>query len=296
MIFSSFSSKTGFMNPCIAAKKNGHDPLGCVRMAFLSGVRCAPAFFERCGRFAKNCVCSRLHSPQRLTRLCGCCDEPHFCFCKNGFHESLYHSQKKRTRPVRVCPYDFLSGVRCAPAFFERCGRFTKNCVCSRLHSPQRLTLLCGCCDEPHFCFRKNGFHESLYRNKKRTRPVRVCPYIFVQGYGAFRKTSTADAVARSFLLTPDFAVGKSSFFRRFDEPHFCFRKNGFHESLYHSQKKRTRPARVCPFLAAIQGFEPRQAESEAAVLPLHYIAIPRLYIKPLYYTTFRKFVKGDKC
>ena len=193
---------------------------------FLSGVRCAPAFFERCGRFAKNCVCSRLHSPQRLTRLCGCCDEPHFCFRKNGFHESLYHSQKKRTRPVRVCPYDFLSGVRCAPAFFERCGRFAKNCVCSRLHSPQRLTRLCGCCDEPHFCFRKNGFHESLY----------------------------------------------------------------------HSQKKRTRPVRVCPFLAAIQGFEPRQAESEAAVLPLHYIAIPRLYIKPLYYTTFRKFVKGDKC
>ena len=48
--------------------------------------------------------------------------------------------------------------------------------------------------------------------------------------------------------------------------------------------------------LAAIQGFEPRQAESEAAVLPLHYIAIPRLHIKPLYYTTFRKFVKGDKC
>ena len=49
-------------------------------------------------------------------------------------------------------------------------------------------------------------------------------------------------------------------------------------------------------YMAAIQGFEPRQAESEAAVLPLHYIAIPRLYIKPLYYTTFRKFVKGDKC
>lgn len=153
MIFFCFFRKTGFMNPCISAKKNGHDPLGCVRMTFLSGGRCAPAFFERCGRFTKNCVCSRLHSPQRLTRLCGCCDEPHFCFRKNGFHESLYHSQKKRTRPVRVCP-----------------------------------------------------------------------------------------------------------------------------------------------FLAAIQGFEPRQAESEAAVLPLHYIAIPRLYIKPLYYTTFRKFVKGDKC
>ena len=49
-------------------------------------------------------------------------------------------------------------------------------------------------------------------------------------------------------------------------------------------------------YMAAIQGFEPRQAESEAAVLPLHYIAIPRLHIKPLYYTTFRKFVKGDKC
>ena len=64
-------AKTGFMNPCITAKKNGHDPLGCVRMTFLSGVRCAPAFFERCGRFTKNCVCSRLHSPQRLTRLCG---------------------------------------------------------------------------------------------------------------------------------------------------------------------------------------------------------------------------------
>ena len=126
--------------------------------------------------------------------------------------------------------------------------------------------------------------------------PLGCVRMTFCQGYGAFRKTSTADAVARSFLLTPDFAVGKSSFFRRFDEPHFCFRKNGFHESLYHSQKKRTRPARVCPFLAAIQGFEPRQAESEAAVLPLHYIAIPRLYIKPLYYTTFRKFVKGDKC
>ena len=64
-------AKTGFMNPCITAKKNGHDPFGCVRMTFLSGVRCAPAFFERCGRFTKNCVCSRLHSPQRLTRLCG---------------------------------------------------------------------------------------------------------------------------------------------------------------------------------------------------------------------------------
>ena len=24
-------AKTGFMNPCITAKKNGHDPLGCVR-------------------------------------------------------------------------------------------------------------------------------------------------------------------------------------------------------------------------------------------------------------------------
>lgn len=66
-----------------------------------------------------------------------------------------------------MCPHGLSSGVRCAPAFFERCGRFTKNCVCSRLHSPQRLTRLCGCCDEPHFCFRKNGFHESLYRNKK---------------------------------------------------------------------------------------------------------------------------------
>ena len=64
-------AKTGFMNPCITTKKNGHDPLGCVRMTFLSGVRCAPAFFERCGRFTKNCVCSPLHSPQRLTRLCG---------------------------------------------------------------------------------------------------------------------------------------------------------------------------------------------------------------------------------
>ena len=153
-------------------------------------------------------------------------DEPHFCFRKNGVHESLYHNQKKRTRPIRVCPYDFLSGVRCAPAFFERCGRFTKNCVCSRLHSPQRLTRLCGCCDEPHFCFAKTGFMNPCITAKK----------------------------------------------------------------------KRTRPIRVCPFLAAIQGFEPRQAESEAAVLPLHYIAIPRLYIKPLYYTTFRKFVKGDKC
>ena len=50
----------------------------------------------------------------------------------------------------------------------------------------------------------------------------------YCTGYGAFRKTSTADAVARSFLLTPDFAVGKSSFFRRFDEPHFCYAKTGF--------------------------------------------------------------------
>ena len=263
---------------------------------FCAGVRCAPAFFERCGRFTKNCVCSRLHSPQRLTRLCGCCDEPHFCFRKNGFHESRI-TAKKRTRPVRVCPYIFVRGTlrftklrpltRCPkffaysrlrgrkkflfppfrrtpffafaktgfmnpcitakktdttrsgvsgttfcqgygalPHFSNARGRFTKNCVCSRLHSPQRLTRLCGCCDEPH---------SSLSQKR-------------------------------------------------------------FHESLYHSQKKRTRPVRVCPFLAAIQGFEPRQAESEAAVLPLHYIAIPRLYIKPLYYTTFRKFVKGDKC
>ena len=103
MIFFFFFRKTGFMNPCIAIKKRTRPARVCP-YDFLSGVRCAPAFFERCGRFAKNCVCSRLHSPQRLTRLCGCCDEPHFCFRKNGFHESLYHSQKKRTRPVRVCP------------------------------------------------------------------------------------------------------------------------------------------------------------------------------------------------
>ena len=50
----------------------------------------------------------------------------------------------------------------------------------------------------------------------------------YCTGYGAFRKTSTADAVARSFLLTRDFAVGKSSFFRRFDEAHFRFAKTGF--------------------------------------------------------------------
>ena len=151
-------AKTGFMNPCITAKKNGHDPYGCVRMTFLSGVRCAPAFFERCGRFAKNCVCSRLHSPQRLTRLCGCCDEPHFCYAKTGFMNPCITAKKNGHDPYGCVRMTFLSGVRCAPAFFERCGRFAKNCVCSRLHSPQRLTRLCGCCDEPHFCYAKTGF------------------------------------------------------------------------------------------------------------------------------------------
>ena len=99
MIFFFFFRENGLHEFLYRSQKNGHDPLGCVRMTFLSGVRCAPAFFERCGRFTKNCVCSRLHSPQRLTRLCGCCDEPHFCFRKNGFHESLYHSQKKTDTP-----------------------------------------------------------------------------------------------------------------------------------------------------------------------------------------------------
>lgn len=100
MIFFCFFRKTGFMNPCISAKKNGHDPLGCVRMTFLSGGRCAPAFFERCGRFTKNCVCSRLHSPQRLTRLCGCCDEPHFCFRKNGFMNPCITAKKNGHDPL----------------------------------------------------------------------------------------------------------------------------------------------------------------------------------------------------
>ena len=58
--------------------------------------------------------------------------------------------------------------------------------------------------------------------------PLGCVRMAYCTGYGAFRKTSTADAVARSFLLTPDFAVGKSSFFRRFDEPHFCYAKTGF--------------------------------------------------------------------
>ena len=79
---------------------------------------------------------------------------------------------------------------------------------------------------------------------------------------------------------------GKISFFLRFDEP-LSLRESGVLKSPYRSLKKTDTPVWVCPFLAAIQGFEPRQAESEAAVLPLHYIAIPRLCIKPLYYTTF---------
>ena len=250
MIFFLFSRKNGLHESLYCSQKNGHDPYGCVRMTFLSGVRCAPAFFERCGRFAKNCVCSRLHSPQRLTRLCGCCDEPHFCFRKNGLHESLYHSQKKRTRPIRVCPYDFLSGVRCAPAFFERCGRFAKNCVCSRLHSPQRLTRLCGCCDEPHFCFRKNGLHESLYHSqKKRTRPIRVCPYDFLSGVrcapaffercGRFAKNCVCSRLHSPQRLTR--LCGCC------DEPHFCYAKTGFMNPCIAIQK-RTRPIRVCPY------------------------------------------------
>lgn len=71
-----------------------------------------------------------------------------------------------------------------------------------------------------------------------------------------------------------------------FGEP-LSLRENGVLKSPYRNLKKTDTPVWVCPFLAAIQGFEPRQAESEAAVLPLHYIAIPRLCIKPLYYTTF---------
>ena len=94
-------------------------------------------------------------------------DEPHFCYAKTGFMNSCITAKKKRTRPVRGCPYGLLYGVRCAPAFFERCGRFAKNCVCSRLHSPQRLTRLCGCCDEPHFCYAKTGFMNPCITAKK---------------------------------------------------------------------------------------------------------------------------------
>ena len=165
MIFFCFFRKTGFMNPCISAKKNGHDPLGCVRMTFLSGGRCAPAFFERCGRFTKNCVCSRLHSPQRLTRLCGCCDEPHFCFRKNGFHESLYHSQKKRTRPVRVCPYIFVRGT----------VRFAKlrplmrlpEVFCSLPTSRSEKVPFSAVSTNPIFAFAKTGFMNPCITAKK---------------------------------------------------------------------------------------------------------------------------------
>ena len=73
------------MNPCIAVKKNGHDPFGCVRVACLQGYGALPHFSNAAGVLRKNCVCSRLHSPQRLTRLCGCCDEPIFAFAKTGF-------------------------------------------------------------------------------------------------------------------------------------------------------------------------------------------------------------------
>lgn len=80
-----------------------------------------------------------------------------------------------------------------------------------------------------HFCYAKTGFMNPCITAKKNGHdPLGCVRMTFYQGYGAFRKTSTADAVARSFLLTPDFAVGKSSFFRRFDETHFCFAKTGF--------------------------------------------------------------------
>ena len=129
-----------------------------------------------------------------------------------------------------MCPYDFLSGLRCAPAFFERCGRFTKNCVCSRLHSPQRLTRLCGCCDEPHFCFRKNGLHESLYHSqKKRTRPVRVCPYdFFVRGTVRFAKLRPLMRLPEVFCSLPTSRSEKVPFSAVSTNPIFAFAKTGF--------------------------------------------------------------------
>ena len=80
-----------------------------------------------------------------------------------------------------------------------------------------------------------------------------VSVWLCCTGYGAFRKTSTADAVARSFLLTPDFAVGKSSFFRRFDEPIFCFRKNEVHESPY--RRKNGHNPLGCVRIGFVQGY-----------------------------------------
>ena len=180
MIFFFFFRKTDFMNPCITAKKNGHNPLGRVRIFLCRGTV----------RFAKlrplmrlpEVFCSLPTSRSEKVPFSAVSTNPIFAFAKTGFMNPCI-AIKKRTRPIRVCPYDFLSGVRCAPAFFERCGRFTKNCVCSRLHSPQRLTRLCGCCDEPHFCFAKTGFmNPCITAKKKRTRPVRVCPYDFLSG------------------------------------------------------------------------------------------------------------------
>lgn len=105
---------------------------------------------------------------------------------------------------------------------------------------------------------------------------VRLSLYnFFIQGYGTLHFFSTAVAVPekKRSLPTPR---GKISFFLRFGEP-LSLRENGVLKSPHRSLKKTDTPVWVCPFLAAIQGFEPRQAESEAAVLPLHYIAIPRL-------------------
>ena len=133
---------------------------------------------------------------------------------------------QKRTRPIRVCPHDFLSGVRCAPAFFERCGRFAKNCVCSRLHSPQRLTRLCGCCDEPHFCFRKNGLHESLYRNKKTdTTHTGVSVWLIVRGTVRFAKLRPLMRLPEVFCSLPTSRSEKVPFSAVSTNPIFAMQK-----------------------------------------------------------------------
>ena len=193
------------------------------------------------------------------------------------------------TSSISVGNHGCDTGVRYASLFFDRCCGSRKK---RSLPTPRGKISFFLRFDEP-LSLRESGVLKFPYRNLKKTdTPVWVCPFAFIKFFeyrGTLRsrifRTLRAFGEKSRVLETTQSAAAA----RRcgcFGEP-LSLRENGVLKSPYRSLKKTDTPVWVCPFLAAIQGFEPRQAESEAAVLPLHYIAIPRLCIKPLYYTTF---------
>ena len=183
------------------------------------------------------------------------------------------------TSSISVGNHGCDTGVRYASLFFDRCCGSRKK---RSLPTPRGKISFFLRFDEP-LSLRESGVLKSPYRNLKKTdTPVWVCPFAFIKFFeyrGTLRsrifRTLRAFGEKSRVLETTQSAAAA----RRcgcFDEP-LSLRESGVLKSPYRNLKKTDTPVWVCPFLAAIQGFEPRQAESEAAVLPLHYIAIPRL-------------------